>query len=172
MSNAQHGPIRRFFGGIWSGLNFTRQLVFNLIFLFIVVAVLMAIVSSPGVQPVEEKTALVLNLEGNLVQQFSSSPVDRVLGQLTGEAEVEIQLRDAVRAIEAAKDDKTIDRIVLLTDGFNVAGFAALRDLSAALRDFRASGKQVVAWATNMEQKQYSSPRRPMRFTSTRWAAS
>jgi protease-4 len=155
MSNAQHGPIRRFFGGIWSGLNFTRQLVFNLIFLFILVAVLMAIVSSPGVQPVEEKTALVLNLEGNLVQQFSSSPVDRVLGQLTGEAEVEIQLRDAVRAIEAAKDDKTIDRIVLLTDGFNVAGFAALRDLSAALRDFRASGKQVVAWATNMEQKQY-----------------
>jgi protease-4 len=155
MSNAQHGPIRRFFGGIWSALNFTRQLVFNLIFLFIVVAVLMAIVSSPGVQPVEEKTALVLNLEGNLVQQFSSSPVDRVLGQLTGEAEVEIQLRDAVRAIEAAKDDKTIDRIVLLTDGFNVAGFAALRDLSAALRDFRASGKQVVAWATNMEQKQF-----------------
>lgn len=155
MSNAQHGPIRRFFGGLWGAVNFTRQLVFNLIFLFIVVAILVAIVSSPGVQPVEEKTALVLNMEGNLVEQFTSAPMDRVLGQLTGEAEIEIQLRDAVRAIEAAKDDKTIDRIVLLTDGFNVAGFAALRDLSAALRDFRASGKQVVAWATYMEQKQY-----------------
>jgi len=41
------------------------------------------------------------------------------------------------------------------TDGFNAAGFAAMRDLAGALRDFRSSGKQIIAFGTNMEQKQY-----------------
>ncbi|MBP6597487.1 MAG: signal peptide peptidase SppA [Arenimonas sp.] len=155
MSDTQPAPIRRLIGGLWGALNFTRQLVFNLIFLVIIALLVAAIFASPAVQPLEEKTALVLDLEGVLVEQFSSAPVDRILNELTGQAQPEIQLRDAVRAIKAAKDDARIDRIVLLTDGFNVAGFAAMRELAAAVRDFRAGGKQVVAYATNMEQKQF-----------------
>ena len=69
-------------------------------------------------------------------------------------------LREAsehVRSIEyiIAKSDAKIERIVLLTDGFKVAGFAALRELGVALRDFRHSGKQVVAYGSMMDQKQY-----------------
>ncbi|MFY2763775.1 signal peptide peptidase SppA [Arenimonas sp. MALMAid1274] len=155
MSESQPGPIRRVLVGIWNTVNFTRMLVFNLIFLFILVLVLAAIVASPGVQPLNAKSALVLNLEGVLVEQFSSSPADRVINQATGQAQPEIQLRDLMRAIESAKKDDRIDRIVLLTDGFSAPGFAALRDFAGALREFRASGKQVVAFATNMDQKQY-----------------
>ncbi|WP_146907376.1 signal peptide peptidase SppA [Arenimonas daejeonensis] len=155
MSESQPGPIRRVLVGIWNTVNFTRRLVFNLIFLFVLFFVLVAIVASPGVQPLQDKSALVLPMKGNLVEQFSSAPVERIINQATGESAPEIQLRDLLRAIKAAKDDKRIDRIVLLTDGFNAAGFAALRDLAAALRDFRASGKQVVAYGTDMEQKQY-----------------
>jgi protease-4 len=142
-------------GGIWNTLNFTRQLVFNLLFLLVLFLVLAAIIGRPGAEPVEEKTALVVNLGGTLVEQFTSSPMDRVVNQATGQASREIQLRDAIRVIKAAKDDDNIDRILLLTDGFNVAGFAAMRDLAAALRDFRASGKQIVAYGTYMEQKQF-----------------
>lgn len=155
MSESQPGPIRRVLVGVWNTVNFTRQLVFNLIFLLILFFVLVAIIASPGVQPLQEKTALVLPLDGQLVEQFSSAPVERVLNQATGDARPEMQLRDLVRAIEQARDDKRIDRIVLLTDGFSATGFAAMRDLAAALRDFRASGKQVVAFGTDMEQKQY-----------------
>ncbi|HEX5692988.1 MAG TPA: signal peptide peptidase SppA, partial [Arenimonas sp.] len=155
MSESQPGPIRRVLVGIWNTVNFTRRLVFNLIFLFVLFFVLVAIIASPGVQPLQDKSALVLPMNGNLVEQFSSAPVERVINQATGEAAPEIQLRDLLRAIKAAKDDKRIDRIVLLTDGFNATGFAAMRDLAAALRDFRASGKQVVAYGTDMEQKQY-----------------
>ena len=155
MSHSQPGPIRRVLGGLWSTLNFTRQLVFNLIFLLVLFLLLMAIIASPGVQPLEEKTALVMDMNGVLVEQFTSAPLDRVVNQATGQAQPEIQLRDALHAIKAAKDDKRIDRIVLLTDGFNAAGFAAMRDLAAALRDFRSSGKQVISFGTEMEQKQY-----------------
>lgn len=155
MSHSQPGPIRRFFGGIWNTVNFARRLVFNILFLLVLFLMLVAILANPGVQPLQEKTALVLDMNGVLVEQFTSAPVDRVVNQATGQAQPEIQLRDALHAIRAAKDDARIERIVLLTDGFNAAGFAAMRDLAAALRDFRASGKQIVAFGNNMEQKQY-----------------
>lgn len=158
MSEAKRGPILGFFRGIWSVLTFFQQLVFNIFFLlFLLVAfvLLMAAIASPGVQPIQEDTALVLDLDGQLVEQFTSAPVDRVINRATGQAQPEIQLRDLLRAIEAAREDKHIDRIVLLTDGFSASGFAALRDLAAALREFRASGKQVVAYGTDLEQRQY-----------------
>src|SRR5688500_15157532 len=148
MSESQRGPIRRVLGGIWSTINFTRQLVFNLLFLFILLLVLAAILSSSGAQPLLARSALVLDLDGALVEQYSSSPADRAFNRAMGQDKPEIQLRDLLRAIDAAKDDKRIERIVLLTDGFSAPGFAAMRDLAAGLREFRAAGKQVVAFGS------------------------
>src|SRR5688572_7927044 len=155
MSESQRGPIRRVLGGIWSTLNFTRQLVFNVIFLLIVVFVLVAILASPGAQTLHPKSALVIDLDGTLVEQYTSSPADRVINRATGQGQEEIQLRDLLRAIDVAKTDPRIDRIVVKTDGFSAAGFAAMRDFAAALRDFRTSGKEVVAYGSGMDQKQY-----------------
>jgi protease-4 len=98
----------------------------------------------------------VLNLKGTLVEQYSKSPIERALAQASdNDNGREFQLRDLLTAIDSAKSDPKIARIVLLTDGFNVAGFAALRELGSALRDFRAGGKQIVAYGSTMEQKQY-----------------
>lgn len=152
---ASPGPLRRLFGGLWRGLTFTRQLVFNLLFLLVLFLILAAIVGGPSVKPVQEKTALVLELEGRLVEQFTSSPADRFFAQAMGEDVAELQLRDLLRAIEGAKTDDKIDRIVLKTDGFSASGFAGLRELGAALSDFRAAGKQVVAWGTGFDQVGY-----------------
>ena len=44
MSESQPGPIRRVLVGVWNTVNFTRQLVFNLIFLLILFFVLVAII--------------------------------------------------------------------------------------------------------------------------------
>jgi protease-4 len=155
MSDSQRGPIRRVLGGIWDSVNFARRLVFNLLFLFVMFFILLVIIASPGAQPLREKTALVLDLQGTLVEQYTSSPADRVINRATGQEQHELQLRDLLRAIDAAKTDDRIDRIVLKTDGFAVAGFAAMRDLAAALRDFRAAGKEIVAFGAGMDQKQY-----------------
>ena len=58
MSNGQPGVIRRFFLAIWNALNFTRRLVFNLVFLFLVVVIVGAFF---GTRPVLlPRTALVL----------------------------------------------------------------------------------------------------------------
>ncbi|KFN49880.1 signal peptide peptidase SppA [Arenimonas composti] len=158
MSQPSRGPIARLFGGLWAALTFTQQLFFNLLFLFfmfIIALMVLAMLASPGAAPIRADSALVLRLQGNLVEQHTSSAFDRAVNEAMGQAVPELQLRDLVRAIRAAKDDANIDRLVLVTDGFGAAGFASLRDLAAAIREFRAAGKQVVAWGTGMDQKQY-----------------
>ena len=155
-STDTRGPIRRLLGALWSGLNFTRQLVFNLVFLLIVFVVLAAVLAGPAVKPVQDETALVLDLDGVLVEQFTTSPADRFITQATGgDAPTELQLRDLLRAVEGAKADDRIQRLVLLTDGFRASGFAGLREFGDAIADFRAAGKQVVAWGTGFDQVGY-----------------
>ncbi len=155
MTTSRPGPIRRLFVGLWDAVNFSRQLVLNGLFLLLIALFFAAILASPGVKSLQSNSALVLSLNGRLVEQFSNSPVERALTKATGDERAEFQLRDLLRAIEAAKSDKRISRIVLNTDGFEVSGFAALRELAAALRAFRATGKQIVAYGSGMEQKGY-----------------
>ena len=161
-SQARPNPVWSFLVGLWRFVDFANHLFFNLImgFLLLVFLVLLGAAFSAGsgnsgYGPLKEKTALVLDLEGTLVEQYTSAPIERAFAQASGNPQREIQLRDLTRAIAAAKDDKRIDRIVLLTDGFAVPGFAALRELGAALRDFRSGGKQVIAYGAGIEQKQY-----------------
>ncbi|KFN44075.1 signal peptide peptidase SppA [Arenimonas oryziterrae] len=161
MSESRSNPVWSFLVGVWQFIRFTNHMIFFVgmlflaLFFFFVVSLGFSAAGAAGAGPVQEKTALVLDLEGNLVEQYTSAPIQRAFAQATGDSRREFQLRDLLKAISTAKKDPNIDRIVLLTDGFNVAGFAALRELGAALRDFRSDGKQIVAYGAGMEQKQY-----------------
>jgi protease-4 len=153
MSEKKPGALRRLFGGLWQALNFTRQLVFNLVFLLVLVLLLAALFG--GGRTMQDKTALVLAPRGELVEQYSADPASRAFARMLGEETPETQLRDVLRAIDAASRDKRIDRIVLRPDQLAGAGMAQLREVGAALQRFKRSGKQVVAYADYLEQKQY-----------------
>jgi protease-4 len=153
MSEKKPGAIRRLFVGLWDALNFTRRLVFNLLFLFVLLIVLVALFS--GGQRLQDRTALVLAPRGDLVEQFSADPASRAFAKMLGEESPETQLRDVLRAIDAAAKDDRIDRIVLRPDQLAGAGLASLREINAALLRFKQSGKQVVAYADYLEQRQY-----------------
>jgi len=162
MSESRSNPVWSFLVGVWRFIDFTNHLIFNLIMAVVLTLVLMVMVvifaarsSSVGVGPLQDKTALVLDLKGGLVEQYTSAPLARAFARASGESRREFQLRDLLRVIDAAKNDKHIQRIVLMPDGLDVAGFAALRELGAALREFRARGKPIVAYGAGMEQKQY-----------------
>ncbi len=159
MNQVKRGPVASFFYGIWTLIRVTNHLAFLaiavLFFFVFVIGLLASAGSKGGVKAVEEKTALVLNLEGQLVEQYSTDPISRAFEEATGDGQREIQLRDVLKVLKAAKSDKNIDRILLQTDGLSVTGFAALRDVAAALRDFKTSGKQIIAHGVNMDQKQY-----------------
>jgi protease IV len=97
----------------------------------------------------------VLDPSGALVEQYSSDPAQRALANLAGNASPEVQLRDLVRAIDAAATDARIERIVLVPDELEGVGFASAREIGAALDRFKARGKEIVAVSAGMGQNQY-----------------
>src|SRR3546814_16194523 len=64
-------------------------------------------------------------------------------------------LRDLISAIEDAKTDARIPFAVLKLDGLTNAGLPQLQELVAAMNDFRASGKKIIAWSPSYEQSTY-----------------
>ena len=156
----RRGPIAAFFVGLWDVMNFTRRLILNflffgLLFLFLVLF-LVAVGRGSGVQPLTERTTLVIAPEGRLVEQFSADPVSRALAKALGDKSgEEVQLRDLVRTIDAAHEDKNIERVLLRVDGLQPSGYASMREVASSLAKLRASGKQIVAFGENLSQSQY-----------------
>ena len=156
----RRGPIAAFFVGLWNVMNFTRRLILNflffgLLFLFLVLF-LVAVGRGSGVQPLTERTTLVIAPEGRLVEQFSADPVSRALAKALGDKSgEEVQLRDLVRTIDAAREDKHIERVLLRVDGLQPSGYASMREVASSLAKLRASGKQIVAFGENLSQSQY-----------------
>lgn len=143
----------RFLCAIWNSVNFARRLVFNLVFLFIVAIVLVAMFS--GGMKLSDRNALVIAPQGQVVEQFSADPMQRAMARAFGQAQPETQLRDILRAIETAATDARIERLVIRPDQMSGIGYATLQELSRAIAAFKKSGKQVVAYADGMDQKQY-----------------
>jgi len=156
-------PRRRgfsgFLRGLGHGLNVTRLVIINLVFfsvLFVVLLLLTAgIIGSRSERVVQSDSVLVLKPQGELVEQYSIDPVQRALTSLSGEEPRQVQLRDLIGAIDAAATDSRITRILLLPGDLRGGGFAALREVGAALDRFRDAGKPVIAWAVNLDQGQY-----------------
>jgi protease-4 len=156
MNETSRGPIARFFKGLWDTINFSRRLVFNIIFVGLVLLVIGLFASGEGAKPLAARTTLVVAPEGRLVEQYSSDPASRALARLYGDRGAgEVQLRDLLRAFDAAAKDKRIERVLLRTDGLAFQGYASVREVADALRKLRASGKQVVAFGEGFDQWQY-----------------
>ncbi|MDR2013429.1 MAG: signal peptide peptidase SppA [Rhodanobacter sp.] len=153
MSTEQPGVIRRFFRGLWNTLDFTRRLIFNLIFLFLLVAFIGGVFASRT--KIALRTALVLNPEGRIIEQYTSDPVQRAMASFTGDGLKEVQLRDVLRVIDAAAKDARIERIVLVPDEIDGTGLSTLREIGVALDRFEEAGKEVIAVSAGMDQDQY-----------------
>ena len=157
-------PPRR--NGLWAALrgigrviNVARLLIVNAVFFTLLFVVVLAIVGGIAVNRakavVQDGSVLVLQPEGQLVEQYSVDPLQRALARLSGDKTQQVRLRDLVGAINAAAKDKRISRILLLPGELHAGGFAALREVGAALDRFRATGKPVIAWAASLDQGQY-----------------
>src|SRR5688572_24873349 len=152
----RRGPIAGFFVWLWDAMNFTRRLVFNVLFFVLLLALLYALFSGGGLKPLGERTTLVIAPEGRLVEQFSTDTLSRAVSRVLGEEQdEEVQLRDLLRALEAARKDKRIERVYVRFDRLEPSGYASLREVAAALGRVRASGKQVVAFGEQYMQGQY-----------------
>ena len=146
--------LRRGLAGLWWLVDVTRRTLLNLLFVLLVVLVVFAFASreTPALQ---DNTALVLALEGPLVEEMPGSVRDNAIARLGGESMHITRLRDVLAVLDAAEKDPQIARVVLMLDDFQGAGLASLREVAAAIEHFKASGKQVVAWGSGYDQRQY-----------------
>jgi len=155
MSSKRPGLIRRLLGAFWRALDATRRFVFNLVFLLLLVLLVGAFFAGGGRTKILEDTALVVNLQGKVVEEFTGSAREAEFAQALGGEPREAQLRDVVAVIDGAARDPKITRMVLLLEDMGHAGMPKLRSIAAAIDRFKASGKQVLAWASNFDQGQY-----------------
>jgi protease-4 len=80
---------------------------------------------------------------------------DKFIGQLQGNASETVRLRDVVMTLDLAAKDKHIGKVLLKLDDFQGGGLVSLREAANAIEKFKASGKQVLAWSTVYNQRQY-----------------
>jgi protease-4 len=145
--------LKGFFGLIWRILEGMRKVLHLALLLLIFGFVLAALHSSIPIVP--RSAALIIAPQGELVEQIAGDPVRRALGEASGGPAPETLLRDVTDAIAAAKSDSRIKLIVLDVDELAPSGLSKLQEIGAALRDFRASGKRVIAAGDSFSQSQY-----------------
>ena len=154
MSQSSFSTPRRWFGLFWRVLDTSRRILLNLLFLLLLIVLVVAFSSGAG-KRLDDKTALVLNLTGHLVEQQAGSAPLMLLAEVRGGMKKDPQLRDVLSVLEAAAKDAKISSVVLLLDEFDGAGLPMLREVAAALERFKASGKPVLAWGSSYDQRQY-----------------
>jgi protease-4 len=145
--------LKGFFILVWRILEGVRKVLHLALLLVIFGFLLAALHTSNPVIP--RSAALVIAPEGELVEQLAIDPVRRAVGEASGNTASETLLKDVIEAIAAAKTDTRIKLIVLDLDSMGGAGLSKLQEIGAALRDFRASGKRVIAAADSLDQTQY-----------------
>jgi protease-4 len=138
---------------IGRGLDWVRRflhlILLLLIFGFVIGALRVSIPKVPS------KAALVIAPEGQIVDQLSGDPIQRAVAQARGQGRSETLLWDLTDSIRAAAKDKRIPVLVIDTEYFEGAGQPTLEELARAIREFRATGKKVIAYGTAYEQAQY-----------------
>ncbi|ECF5831949.1 signal peptide peptidase SppA [Salmonella enterica subsp. salamae] len=153
--------IAGFFKWTWRVLNFVREMVLNLFFIFLVlvgVGIWMQIGNGSNSEQTA-RGALLLDISGVIVDKPSTNHRLGALGrQLFGASSDRLQensLFDIVNAIRQAKDDRNITGIVLDLKNFTGADQPSMRYIGKALREFRDSGKPVFSVGENYSQGQY-----------------
>ncbi|MBL4765633.1 MAG: signal peptide peptidase SppA [Colwellia sp.] len=150
--------FKRILVGVWNLFTLTRSVVLNLIFLVFFIGFIAMLSSDSEQVLVPEKSALVLNLMGDLVEQKREvNPMDAFLLEALDEKDdkPEVLIADVLDVIAKAKNDDRVQLLVLQLQGLKSAGLSKLQDVGAALIDFKRSGKKIVALGDHFSQDQY-----------------
>lgn len=149
--------LQRLFTLLWNIINTTRKLIINFIFFTVLAIIIIAIATSDEEIVLDNQTALVLDLSGNIVDQKRFvDPFEAILSQSNNDnPDAEILLADILYVIQNATQDTRISTIVLNLSNLRSAGVSKMTDIGNALNEFKAAGKQVVAMENGYSQNQY-----------------
>jgi protease-4 len=145
--------IGGFFRGVWRGLDGLRRIL-HLILLLLIFGFIIGALSS-GVPSLPASGVLLLQPNGEIVEQRSGDPLTVAFNRASGQGDSQTLLWDLTDAIRAAAGDGRVAAIALNTDYFDGAGQPTLEEVAAAMAMFKASGKKIIAWGASFTQAQY-----------------
>ena len=73
---------------------------------------------TPLTQDILEKSFLVIDLNGTLVDQLEGNPLDRAIDEFMGEGQSEILVDDVISSLNYAQQDIRIQTVILKLDNF------------------------------------------------------
>jgi ClpP class serine protease len=150
--------LAKIFKGIWTGINFSRRLVLNILFLLLVILFFVAITGEEDQVKVADGTVLRLNLNGPIVEEKTYvDPVEAAINDATmgKEAPSEILLDDVIEVINEATKDDRITVMLLDLQKMPSAHINKLKQITKAIDAFKDAGKQVIATGYYYTQAQY-----------------
>lgn len=131
--------------GIKDGLVLVAMLLFF--------GLLFAALNARPTAPTIREGALLLDLNGTIVDQADEvAPLEMLSGQ---DGPRQFRVRDLLRAIEAARTDAKVKAIVLDLDRFGGGYPALVGEVADALARVRQGGKPVLAYATGYTDSGY-----------------
>ncbi|WP_027697377.1 signal peptide peptidase SppA [Vibrio litoralis] len=153
--------IATIFKGLWKLISFLRVALLNLLFIGVLVLVYFSFF--PQQDPTSEqaeapkKEALVLNLEGPIVEQRTYvNPFDSLSGTLFDkDLPKENVLYDIVSTIRFAAADNSVPGLVLNLKQMPETNLTKLRYIAKAISEFKATGKPIYAYGDFYNQSQY-----------------
>lgn len=129
--------------GVW--------IVLGLAFVVISAVIAAVVASDSASSGVKDKSILYLNLDGQLIERDQPQSIIEMLS----DAEKTTQsLTDILAAVRAAASDKRIKGIYINCSNFE-SGKASRDEIYDAIRQFKASGKWVVAYGDSYGQGEY-----------------
>jgi protease-4 len=149
--------IKPVFGTVWKILTFIRNAVSNIFFLVLVI-VLAVVFFGGSEEGLDRNAILLVNPAGSLVEERAApEPAKtflRKMGRDTAKSD-ETKTQDVIDAIRAAATDSRIKAMVIDPRDMVGCDTTKLLDIGKAIRDFKETGKPVLAHAMVYTQGQY-----------------
>lgn len=138
--------------GAWRVLTVIKD-AFVLAFMLLFFGTIYLLLSAKGNAGAVSEGALVLNLNGTIVEQVSQLSDEDILA---GKSKPhEFQVRDLVRALDAAAKDDRVKAVVLDLGRFEGGGQVALERVGDALDVVRAAKKPILAFSSGYDDQSY-----------------
>nr|WP_320057976.1 signal peptide peptidase SppA [uncultured Bacteroides sp.] len=119
-------------------------------FIIGIVTVFSLVSASDSEITVKKNSVMMLDLDGQLVERSSNN----IFKELFSSEDPTYGLDDILSSIKKAKENENIKGIYVQASSLG-ASFASLQEIRDALKDFKSSGKFVVAYGDNYSQKLY-----------------
>ncbi len=136
------------------GLDFFRRLTLNLFFLAFLAGLVIVFAYEKPVR-VPQNAVLLVTLSGQISEEEDFNG-QGVFSSVVDGSESTTRLRDVIRALTKAADDKRIAAVHFRVQDLQRAGLASLREIGVAMDRVKAAGKKITVWSTGYSQVQYA----------------